>query len=139
MVFMSKRRGQVGENLKMDDGIEKILVIDDDNSTRGIVSKMLCRLGYEVSSVDNGENGLDLFLNNKFDLVITDLNMPGMNGIDLTYCIKEKSPYTLIVLMTGDEKEVTLSRIKGTGVDQVIFKPFTLAEIDETIQRLLNQ
>ncbi len=136
---MSKRRDQVWENLKMDDGSEKILVIDDNNSTRGILSKMLCRLGYEVSSADNGENGLNLFLNNKFDLVITDLNMPGMNGIDLTYCIKEKSPYTLVVLMTGDEKEVILSRIKGTGVDQVIFKPFALAEIDETIQRLLNQ
>lgn len=130
----------------MDDGSEKILVIDDNNTIRGIVSKMLWRLGYEVSSADSGENGLDLFLKNKFDIVITDFDMPGIDGIDLAYCIKvaycikEKSPETLVVLMTGHEKEVILARIKETAVvDQALFKPFTLAEIDETIQRMLNQ
>lgn len=121
-------------------GDEKILVIDDNNTTRGIVSKMLWRLGYKVSLADSGENGLDLFLKNKFDIVITDFNMPGIDGIDLAYCIKEKSPETLVVLMTGHEKEVILARIKETAVvDQALFKPFTLAEIDETIQRMLNQ
>ncbi|MCK5202954.1 MAG: response regulator, partial [Desulfobacterales bacterium] len=97
-------------------GDEKILVIDDDNTIRDIVSKMLWQLGYEVSSADSGEDGLDLFLKNKFDIVITDFDMPGIDGIDLAYCIKEKSPETLVVLMTGHEKEVILARIKETAV-----------------------
>jgi CheY-like chemotaxis protein len=115
-----------------------ILVVDDNESIRSMVSGMLAQMDLEVSSVENGEKRIDLFLNNNFDLVITDFNMPGMNGIDLANQIKRKSPATVIVLMTGDEKEVILSRIKGTSVDQVLFKPFTLAKMAETVQGLLH-
>jgi len=121
----------------MDVSSKKILVIDDNNTIRGFVSQMLCRLGYEVSSADSGENGLSLFLRNQFDLVITDFEMPGMDGINLAHCIKEKSPSTQVVLMTGNEKEVILPRIKDSAVDLALFKPFNLVDIDETIQTLL--
>jgi DNA-binding NtrC family response regulator len=117
---------------------EKILVIDDDHTVRDVVSEMLCRLGFEVSSADSAESGLALFLKNKFDLVITDFSMSGMDGINLAYSIKEKSPSTQVILMTGHEKEVILSRIKDTAVDQTLFKPFTLMEMDVTVQGLLH-
>jgi DNA-binding NtrC family response regulator len=117
---------------------EKILVVDDDDSIRDVVSKMLCRLGFEVSSADSAESGLALFFKNKFDLVITDFNMSGMDGIHLAYYIKEKSPATQVVLMTGDEKQVILSKIKGTAVAKALFKPFTLTEMDVTVQGLLH-
>ena len=122
----------------MNTDIEKILVVDDDDSIRDVVSKMLCRLGFEVSSADSAESGLALFLKNKFDLVITDFSMSGMDGINLAYYIKEKSPSTQVVLMTGDEKQVILSKIKGTAVAKALFKPFTLAEMDVTVQGLLH-
>ena len=122
----------------MNAGSQKILVVDDDFTVRDIVSKMLCRLGFQVSSADSAESGLALFIKNKFDLVITDFSMSGMDGINLAYYIKEKSPSTQVVLMTGDEKEVTLSRIRDTAVDQALFKPFTLAEMDVTVQGLLH-
>jgi DNA-binding NtrC family response regulator len=95
---------------------------------------MLCRLGFEVSSADSGETGLALFLKNKFDLVITDFSMSGMDGIHLADYVKEKSPATQVVLMTGADKAVILSKIKGTAVAKVLFKPFTLAEMDVTVQ-----
>ena len=117
---------------------EKILVVDDDDSIRDVVSKMLCRLGFEVSSADSAESGLALFFKNKVDLVITDFNMSGMDGIHLAYYIKEKSPATQVVLMTGDEKQVILSKIKGTAVAKALFKPFTLTEMDATVQGLLH-
>jgi len=122
----------------MNTGSEKILVVDDDDTIRDVVSEMLCRLGYEVASADSAESGLALFLKNKFDLVITDFSMSGMDGINMAYCIKEKFPSTLVVLMTGDEKEVILSRIRDTAVDQALFKPFTLAQMDVTVQGLLH-
>ena len=122
----------------MNAGIEKILVVDDDHSVREVVSKMLCRLGFEVSSADSAESGLALFLKNKFDMVMTDFNMSGMDGINHAYCIKEKSPSTQVILMTGHEKEVILSRIRDTAVDQALFKPFTLMEMDVTVQGLLH-
>lgn len=61
-----------------------------------------------------------------------------MNGINLAYYIKEESPATQVVLMTGDEKGFILSKIRETSVDQALFKPFTLAEMDETLQGLLH-
>ena len=122
----------------MNAGSEKILVVDDDDSIRDVVSKMLCRLGFEVSSADNAESGLTLFLKNKFDLVITDFSMSGMDGIHLAYYIKEKSPSTQVILMTGDDKEVILSRIRDTAVDQALFKPFTLTEMNVKVEGLLH-
>ena len=122
----------------MNTGREKILVVDDDDTIRDGVSQMLCRLGYAVLSAESGEKGLTLFLKNKFDLVITDFNMSGMDGIHLAYQVKEKSPATLVVLMTGDNKEVILAKIKDTAVARALFKPFTLVEMDKTIQGLLH-
>ena len=122
----------------MNTGSEKILVVDDDDTIRDVVSEMLCRLGYEVASADSAESGLALFLKNKFNLVITDFSMSGMDGINMAYCIKEKFPSTLVVLMTGADKAVILSKIKGTAVAKALFKPFTLAEMDVTVQGLLH-
>ena len=78
-----------------------ILVVDDNNVFRMVVSKMLSRLGYEVSSADSSENGLNLFLKNKFDVVLSDYEMPGMDGVALACNIKKTSPRTPVVIMTG--------------------------------------
>jgi CheY-like chemotaxis protein len=113
----------------------KILVVDDNKFLRIIVSKMLSRLGYEVSSADNGENGLSIFLKNQFDIVLSDYEMPGMDGVAFACSIKKSSPRTRVVIMTGAGRETVFSR-NSTAVDEVISKPFTLAEIDKTIQSL---
>ena len=113
----------------------KILVVDDNNDLRTIVSKILSRLGYEVSSADSSENGLRIFLKNKFDIVLSDFEMPGMDGVALACSVKKCSPRTRVVIMTGGGKETVFSR-ERPAVDKVISKPFTLAEIDETIQHL---
>ena len=114
---------------------EKILVVDDNNVFRIVVSKMLSRLGYEVSSADSGENGLRIFLKNKFDIVLSDYEMPGMDGVALACIVKKSAPRTRVVIMTGAGKETVYSR-ESTAVDEVISKPFTLVEIDEAIQNL---
>ena len=114
---------------------KNILVVDDNKFLRIAVSKMLSRLGYEVLSADSGENGLSIFLKNKFHIVLSDYEMPGMDGVALACSIKKSSPRTPVVIMTGAGRETVLAR-KTTAVDEVISKPFTLAEIDETIQNL---
>jgi CheY-like chemotaxis protein len=122
------------EDLEMETG-GNILVVDDNKDLQILVSKMLGRLGYEVSSADSGEKGLNIFLKNKFDIVLSDYEMPGMDGIALAYSIKKSSPRTRVVIMTGAGRETVLSK-ESTAVDEVISKPFTLAEIDETIKNL---
>jgi CheY-like chemotaxis protein len=122
------------EELEMEIG-ERILVVDDNNVLLIVISKMLSRLGYEVTSADSGENGLRIILKNRFAIVLSDYEMPGMDGVAFACSIKKNSPCTRVVIMTGAEKEIVFSR-KSTAVDEVISKPFTLAEIDETIQHL---
>jgi CheY-like chemotaxis protein len=117
---------------------EKILVVDDNDIFRIAVSKMLSRLGYEVSSADSGENGLRIFIKNPFDVVLSDYEMPGMDGVALACSVKKSSPRTRVVIMTGAGKEAVFSRMSA-AVDEVISKPFTLAEIDETIQNLAGK
>ena len=70
----------------------KILVVDDNDFIRIGVSKMLSRLGYVVSSADSGENGLSIFLKNIFDIVLSDYEMPGMDGVAFACSIKNSSP-----------------------------------------------
>jgi CheY-like chemotaxis protein len=118
----------------MENGV-KILVVDDNNPLRLLLSKMLSRLGYEVSSADSGENGLRVFLKNRFDMVFSDYEMPGIDGVDFACSIKKCSPCTPVVIMTGAGRETVLSR-NSAAVDEVISKPFTLTELDETIQNL---
>jgi CheY-like chemotaxis protein len=117
----------------------RILVVDDDASTRALVSKTLSYLGYSVFSTENGPKWLDFFLKNQFDLVITDLKMPVLDGLGLAGHIKEKAPYTQVVLIAGQESEVIETEIKEFPVDQVLFKPFTLWEMEETIQAVMHR
>jgi len=101
-----------------------------------ILAERLEGKGIEAAKIPYGFN---LFLKNQFDLVITDFEMPGMDGIELAIRIKEKSPFTLVILMTGHEKNFTLAKLSGTLVDQALFKPFSLQEISEKIQSLQNR
>jgi len=117
---------------------EKILVVDDNNVLLIVVSKMLSLLGYEVSSADSGENGLNVFRKSNFDIVLSDYDMPGMDGVAFACSVKKCSPRTPVVIMTGSGRESVFSR-KSTAVDEVISKPFTLAEIDETIQNVASR
>jgi len=114
-------------------GPEKILVVDDNDSIRSIVEKMLARLGYDVSSADSGENGLSVFLRNKFDIVLSDYEMPGMDGVAFACSIKKHAPGVPVVIMTGSGKEDVITQSLH-AVDRVISKPFTLEEIDAAIQ-----
>jgi CheY-like chemotaxis protein len=116
----------------------KILVVDDDRNLLGVISAMLSRLGHDVDLAESGEKGLVVFFKNPFDIVLSDYQMPGMDGIALACAIKKNSPRTPVLIMTGASRENVLFR-KSPAVDEVIAKPFTLAFLDETIQRHIGQ
>jgi CheY-like chemotaxis protein len=116
----------------------RILVVDDNSIFRNMVSKMLTRLGYDVSSADSGESGLSIFLKNKFDVVLSDFEMPGMDGVAFARSVKNSSPLTPVIIMTGSDTGTVFST-KNPAVDEVISKPFTMEEIEETIQSVSGQ
>ena len=118
----------------MADGFVKILLVDDDDQIRSMVSQILSRVGYEVISTDSGELGLSLFTKNRFDLVMTDIEMPGMDGWTLAHQIKDISANTPVILMTGNDEYETRNRFEQSPADQLIFKPFKYREVVNAIQ-----
>jgi two-component system, NarL family, capsular synthesis sensor histidine kinase RcsC len=115
----------------------RILVAEDNKALQGLVSSLLDFMGFEVALAGNGVEALSLFFENPFDLVLTDLEMPIMDGWSLTHCIKERSPNTPVVLMTGADRETVLEKVKSAPIDSVIFKPFLINDFQSTVQRAL--
>lgn len=117
----------------------RILMAEDCKNTRDIVSEFLEFAGYEVDVADNGAEALAVFLKNDFiDLVLTDFQMPFMDGFTLAGLIKERSPGTPVVLMTGSDRETVLKQIKKKPVDSVIFKPFLIEDLIRTVRESLG-
>jgi CheY-like chemotaxis protein len=116
----------------------KILVVDDEECIREGLVWIIEWIGFQVLAADCGMKALKLFEKNLFDVVFTDYNMPGMNGSELARCIKEISPGTLVVLLTGDPDELSKNKPGGDSIDMVVTKPYGLDQIEGAIGRMLN-
>ncbi len=107
-------------------GKERILVIDDNTTTRFILSKALTAEGYDVAIASNGDEGLKLFYENPAKLVITDIMMPEKNGVEVIIKLKEDFPDIRIIAISGGtpEKGNDLLRMtKILGAKSTIKKP----------------
>jgi len=80
----------------------QLLVVDDDPSIRESLGALLTSAGYDVVVAENGASAVSHLDRTLADLIVTDLNMPGMSGMDLTYHVRSRYPATLIVAMSGD-------------------------------------
>ena len=110
---------------------KRILLADDNETIRDAVSGFLEFLGFEVACAINGIEALAVFLESSFDLVLTDLKMPAMDGLNLAGHIKARSPITPVILLTGDDRETVWKKVGGGPVDSVIFKPFRLEDLQK--------
>jgi CheY-like chemotaxis protein len=117
---------------------KRILLADDNKAIRDAVSELLEFIGFEVALAINGIEALAVFLKSTFDLVLTDFEMPAMDGLSLARHIKERSPITPVILLTGSDRETVLKKVERGPVDSVIFKPFTLEDLQRTVQGALE-
>jgi len=111
----------------------RILVADDDVNILSLVSDVLATMGFEVATAKNGLEALSVFIDSAFDLVLTDLTMPLMDGWDLASSIKERSPSTPVILVTGSDRETVLENIESASIDSVLFKPFSVEDFQTTV------
>ena len=116
----------------------QLLVVDDNQAVQEVLSETLSFLGYDVTIADNGIEGGTLFLSGSYDLVVTALDMPLMNGRELSRLIKERSPNTPVLVISGAGDEMHWKEMNMRCVDAIILKPFMVEDIKETVQRLLN-
>ncbi len=115
----------------------RILVIDDEQPMREMLQRLLEDSQYEVSSARNGEEGLALFDQEPFHLVITDLSMPGMDGIEVLRTLKERGPHVPVILVTAFATIDTAVEAIKAGAYDYITKPFEPDTIEITIKNAL--
>lgn len=109
---------------------KKILVVDDYLPTRRLIIDALNQTSnYEINEAENGRDAIGLFDTSDYDLVISDIMMPGMSGMDLLHKIREKNPATAVIMITGNPTtDLTVSAIKKGAVD-FITKPFDIDDL----------
>ena len=103
----------------------KVLVIDDDAVVNRSFDRVLTSKGYEVVTALSGEEGLNTMNENEFDVVFTDIKMPGMDGLEVTESIKARCPWTPVVVITGYGTEENESRASVLGANGFVRKPLT--------------
>ena len=107
----------------------QILLIDDDAHNRQALSLLLSREGYRVENAASGEDAIDLMAKTLFEIVITDLFLPGVNGIDILKKVKIDSPYTSVILITGKASAETAVEAMKEGAFDYITKPLNFEKL----------
>jgi len=107
----------------------RILVIDDDRSARLLLERVLARAGHHVVLVDTAAGGLAALGQGGFDLLITDKNLPDVDGLELLRRAREANPGLQVILMTGFPTAETRSHAEELGVHSYVTKPFGVHDI----------
>ncbi len=118
---------------------EKILVVDDEQSMRELLTIMLKREGYLVASASNGEEAIKALNKEIFDLVITDMKMPKVSGLELLRAIKEIAPQTIVLMITAFASTETAVEAMKEGAYDYLTKPFKIDEARLIINNALEK
>jgi two-component system alkaline phosphatase synthesis response regulator PhoP len=112
-----------------------ILVVDDEAAIRYSVSKTLQRVGYVVREAASGEEALEMLKGNWFDVVLTDIRMPGIDGVELVRRIKDADPDTVVILMTAYPNLGTAVEALRLGAHDYLIKPSSSQDIRASVAR----
>ena len=107
----------------------RILVIDDDKSARLLLERVLSRAGHTVTLVDSGEQGLQLLAQHDYDLIITDKNLPGVDGLEVLRLARQAHPRLQAIVITGFPTPETKTSARDLGVFSYVTKPFGILDI----------
>lgn len=119
--------------------MEKILVVDDEQSLRDVLSIMLKRAGYAVTSAMDGEEAIELLNKEIFDLVITDLRMPKIDGMEVLKAVKSASPETVVLIITAFASADSAVEAMKQGAYDYLTKPFQVDEVQLIIRNALEK
>ncbi len=130
----------------MTDVVYKILLADDNPVNLDLTARLLKKRGHEISTAENGQEAVDRFLASAFDVILMDLEMPVMSGIEAARQIRAKEKassidtpaYTPIIAMTAHDEETERTACLVVGMDGFITKPIDIKTIHQTIQEIIE-
>jgi len=118
--------------------VPKILVVDDELGPREAL-RMILRDDYDVVTADNGYQAMDYLVDSDYDLVILDIRMPDMNGIELLAEVKKKAPETEVVMITAYASVDTATNALRNGALDYLIKPFDISAVKEVVEKGLSK
>jgi DNA-binding NtrC family response regulator len=116
----------------------RILIIDDEDSIREYLSMMLEREGYEVSASEDGKKALKLNLKQAYDVVITDIQLPGMSGIDILTTLRDTDPTLPVIIITGHASQESAIDALNMGAFYYLLKPVSNEELKQVVRTALE-
>ncbi len=119
--------------------LSQILIIDDEPHNREALSLLLSGAGYQVETAHSGEDALKIMAKTPFEVVITDLFLPGVNGIDILKKVKDDSPSTNVILVTGKASAETAVEAMKEGAFDYITKPFNFEKLKIQVEKAMEK
>jgi len=117
----------------------KILVVDDEEGARELFNTILTDEGYEVTLAINGEDGISQFKNALFDLVVTDIKMPGMDGLQLLQEIRKTGSKADVIMVTAYGEVESYLKAMSLGAAEYINKPIRIKELKRIVHKVLTE
>jgi len=117
--------------------LRKVLVVDDDPAVRKSFDRVLSGKGYAVITAENGEEALRKLNEEKYDLVYSDIRMPGMSGLEVAEKIRARRPWTPVVIITGYGTDIAEERAAAAGVSKFLHKPLSPTMIEDSARDVL--
>jgi CheY-like chemotaxis protein len=114
-------------------GALRVLLVEDDAENRELMAEVLGLSGYEVVTAATGQDGLRTLSETSVDVVVTDLGMPGMGGLEVAKAAKAIAPAVPVVIVTGYVDREDVSRARGKHVDAVLVKPVDPEVLAQTV------
>jgi len=120
--------------------MSQVLIVDDSHSIRELLSSLLRKAGFGVTSADDGKAGLQAAKKSVFDLIITDVNMPEMDGIELLKNLRKLPEYSFkpILILTTEFSQEMKQKGKDAGATGWLVKPFDPEKLIDVISRILK-
>lgn len=122
----------------MGEATKRILIVDDEENTRIGLSKLLAQEGFEVESAANGNEALDYLGQKKVSLVISDINMPDMNGLAFLRELGRKFPSTNVIMITAYGGVESYLEAMNLGAYEYLHKPIRLDELRSIMKKIFN-
>ena len=119
---------------------KKILIVDDSPSVLAILEDMLAELGYDVAAASDGQQACQLLETNRYDLIITDLTMPVMDGIAFAQTAKQmpNCKFVPIVMLSSEEDETKIAQAKKVGISTFLRKPIKEIQLQTILKVVLG-
>ena len=119
-------------------GRQRILIVDDDKLIRMSLGLVLRRDGFDVDAVASGREAIELLERSCYDLVVTDLRLEDLDGLEISAWTRRLNPEARVVVITGSEHPPSPEGAARFGADRVVLKPFTLSVFAEEVAVLLQ-